>query len=66
MKISQLINHLKSIKDVEGDINVCYSQDHEYWCELHNYLENENVVVKEASPNDPSGNTERAVVFGVH
>lgn len=38
MKISQLIEKLEKIKEIEGDIEVANEEDHEYWGSIYHPL----------------------------
>lgn len=65
--ISELISYLEEIKRAEGDINVCYSEPHEYWGSVESWLNpgfNLNIS-PHAMPGGPkSGESVRALVFG--
>lgn len=64
MKISELIVKLQSIKEVEGDLNICLSEPHEYWGSVEQHLEERHIEILTAQPEGPkSGKTERAIVF---
>ena len=60
MKISE------AIKTLEGDLNLCLSENHDYWGSIENYLEENNIFVKrDAMPEGPkSGKLEIVVVIG--
>jgi len=53
MKISELIEKLEIIKNKEGDLNVCTSEDHEYWGRIESYLADYDIRVSDAQPNSP-------------
>lgn len=66
-KISDLINFLQETLEKEGDINVCVSEDHEYWGSVQSWLtKGYNINVSEhAQPDGPkSGKSVKALVFG--
>lgn len=65
MLISELIEQLAKIKAEEGDLNVCLSENHDYWGSLQHYLREDNIgVYSYAQPKGPkSGETEKALVF---
>lgn len=64
MKISELILKLEEIKSEEGDLNVCISEEHEYWGSIQSYLDEYNINVCNAQPDGPkSGKIEKAVIF---
>lgn len=65
MLISELIVLLSEIKAKEGDLNVCLSENHDYWGSLQHYLREDNIgVYSYAQPKGPkSGETEKALVF---
>ena len=65
MLISKLITLLSEIKDKEGDLNVCLSENHDYWGSLQSYLREDNIsVYSYAQPQGPkSGEMEKALVF---
>ncbi len=65
--ISELISHLERVREAEGDINVCYSEPHEYWGSVESWITPRyNLNISEhAMPLGPkSGKSCRALVFG--
>ena len=65
MKISEVIKRLEEIKAQEGDINVCMSEEDEYWGKLSFTLREWNINVSDhALPNGPKQKSERAVIIG--
>ena len=65
MLISKLIGRLTEILAEEGDLNVCLSENHDYWGSLQHYLREDNLgVYSYAQPQGPkSGEMEKALVF---
>lgn len=65
MKISELISKLEEIKNLEGDLNVCFSESHEYWGSVHSHITEYNMRVSDnVQPDGPkSGKSEKAVLF---
>ena len=66
-KLSELIEYLNSIKEKEGDIAVCYSEDHEYWGSVESYFSiGYNLQINDrARPDGPKSSTSvKALVFG--
>jgi hypothetical protein len=66
-KISELIEYLNSVKEKEGDIAVCYSEEHYYWGSVESYFSiGYNLQIMEhAKPDGPKKSTSvRALVFG--
>lgn len=65
MKVSEVIKKLEEIKAEEGDINVCMSEDHEYWGTTSFILKEWDIKVSDhAQPNGPKQESERAVIIG--
>lgn len=65
--ISELIQYLEEVKDKEGDIAVCYSEDHEYWGSVQTWLTPDyNISISDhAQPEGPkSGKSVKALVIG--
>lgn len=65
--ISELIEYLQEVKEKEGDIFVCYSEDHEYWGSVESWISSGyNLQISEhAQPDGPkSGKSVKALVFG--
>ena len=65
--ISQLIEYLQKIKEKEGDIFVCYSEEHEYWGSAESWITpGYNLTINtHAQPDGPkSGKSVKAMVFG--
>ena len=65
--LKQIKTEAKEVKEKEGDINVCYSEPHEYWGSVESWLTTGyNLSINEhAQPEGPkSGKSVRALVFG--
>lgn len=65
MKISNLIEELKAIRKLHGDLDVCISEPAEYWGSVHSHLEKENVKVSNyTQPEGPkSGKWGKGLIF---
>jgi hypothetical protein len=65
--ISELIQYLEEVKDKEGDIAVCYSEDHEYWGSIQTWITPDyNIGISDhAQPEGPkSGKSVKALLIG--
>ena len=65
MKISEVITHLNKVMVEHGDLEVCTSENHEYWGNLQNSVDEGSFsVYNHAQPKGPkSGESEKALVI---
>lgn len=64
MKISNLIEHLEKVKEIEGDIPCVINVSHDYWGNIQYPIDEYLMLVADAQPEGPkSGKSERCVIF---
>ncbi len=65
MKITQLIEKLEQLKNEHGDLPVYVVEEHEYWGDLYNKLDDYGVRVQDAVPiNGPKrSEVEKALII---
>lgn len=65
--ISEMIEYLEDIMIEEGNINICYSESHEYWGSVESWITvGYNMSISDrAQPDGPkSGKSVRALIIG--